>query len=480
MNRLEEIVARMGEIDVELDAIRALDEPTSEDLTRTDALLDEIDALRVEQEPLVKRAERLEAAAKAVRHEGAQERAYQSVNVTRTKADPFDGIRNIPQEGTSSSSVVDRALSAFEDKRNTRSLSDVERDALLVRAETVPGAAAYALAHGTPAYRSAFGKFMTAGLQNRADYTDEEREALANAHLVRTALNITTGASGQFSLPTVFDPTLIHTGTATRNPIREMSTVVQGTQNVWNGVSVGNVTTFWHAEAAALTDGSPTLAHPVVTAGTLTAWVPASWEFFDDSPMVGQLPELIGEAFGYAESTAFVTGSGTNQPLGVVTAISATAGSTVTATTRGSFTTASVVDIFAVVNAVATRYENSSTWIGNKATFNIIRQMSPSGAGSLFWGQLSDNVTPDPNGPLLGYPTRNASDVLSTTTTGTVLLVLGDFSRYLIYDVIGTQVEFVQNVVNSSGIPVGQRGLIARKRVGANTTDIGAFRFLKM
>ena len=249
-------------------------------------------------------------------------------------------------------------------------------------------------------------------------------------------------------------------------------------QNVWNGVSVGNVATYWHAEAAALTDGSPTLAHPIVTAGHLTAWVPASWEFFDDSAMVSQLPGLIGEAFQFAEGTAFVTGTGTSSPLGVVTAISATAASTVTATTRGSFTSASSKDVFAVVNAVPSRYENTASWIANKATYNTVRQMSSAGYGSLFWGNLTNDVTPNPAYPLLGSPTYNSSDVLSTTTTGTVLAVLGDFSQYLIYDVLGTTVEMVQNVVNSSGIPTGQRGIVARKRVGANVTDVNAFRFL--
>jgi predicted phage gp36 major capsid-like protein len=36
------------------------------------------------------------------------------------------------------------------------------------------------------------------------------------------------------------------------------------------------------------------------------------------------------------------------------------------------------------------------------------------------------------------------------------------------------------NVVNSSGIPTGQRRLIARKRTGGNVTDLNAFRFLLM
>ncbi len=62
---------------------------------------------------------------------------------------------------------------------------------------------------------------------------------------------------------------------------------------------------------------------------------------------------MIAEAFDNLESAAFVSGSGSGAPKGIITAISATAGSTVTATTRGSFTSASAADVFAMVNAVS-------------------------------------------------------------------------------------------------------------------------------
>lgn len=227
-----------------------------------------------------------------------------------------------------------------------------------------------------------------------------------------------------------------------------------------------------------MTEGSPTLSNPTITAAMLTAYLTASYEIFEDSGLQSQLPGLIGEAFSYAEQTAFVSGSGSTAPKGIITAISATAASTVTATTRGSFTTASAVDVFALLAALPSRYENSSTWVANKATFNTIRQMSSTGgSGSLFWTNFNDNSLGAQ--PLLGSPIRQASDFSSATTSGTVLAVLGDFSQFVIYDRVGTSVEFMQNVVDGSGLPTGQRGLVAHKRVGSDVTDLNAFRFLK-
>ena len=66
----------------------------------------------------------------------------------------------------------------------------------------------------------------------------------------------------------------------------------------------------------------------------------------------------------------------------------------VTATTRGTFTTASSADVFAVANAVPSRYENTASWISNKATYNRIRQMSSAGYVSLFWGNMTNGGMP--------------------------------------------------------------------------------------
>jgi HK97 family phage major capsid protein len=264
---------------------------------------------------------------------------------------------------------------------------------------------------------------------------------------------------------------LIHTGVAVRNPLRAISRVETGTQNKWNGVSVGNVTTAWKGEGSAFTDGSPTLGNPSVTAAMLTAYVTASYEVFQDSNLQSQLTSVIAESIDFAESAAFISGSGSGAPKGIVTAVSGTAGSLVTATTRGAFTSASVADVFAVVNAAAVRYEDSSSWVMNKATANTIRQIAnPTAAGQL----LPVGAT-----ELLGSPLYHSSTMATAQTSGTILAILGDFSQFVIYDRLGVNVEYIPNVVDGSGVPTGQRGLVAYKRCGSDVTDVDAFRLLK-
>jgi HK97 family phage major capsid protein len=433
------------------------------------------EALDTEETEISTRAtelEEAEARAERVRESRAKfgsQKMGAGVNVS-IKKDPFENLDALRHTAPDDEDVIARAVTALTDKEyRTRGVKDAHVQAAVERVESIPGAAHHALVHGSKAYRSAFNTYMKSQGQNPL-YTQEEAIAM------RTALSL-TGANGGYTLPTLLDPTLIHTGTATKNPIRRLSRVETVTQNVWHGVSVGNVTTYWKGEGSAFTEGSPTLSNPSVTAAMLTAYLTASYEIFEDSNLQSQLPGLIGEAFDYTEGTAFISGSGSTAPKGIITAISATAASTVTATTRGAFTSASALDVYAVVNAVTPRYEESAAWVGNKATFNTINQMSPNGGGSLYWGNFDQAGFSKP--PLLGSSVNTSSDMSAAQTSGTILLILGDFSQFLIIDRIGTSVEFMQNVVDGNGLPTGQRGLVAHKRVGSDCTDINAFRFLK-
>jgi len=463
-NPIEASAAELESLRTEIADLDAIEEPTEEQATRFAAALAEWDTKKAAHDELVARAEKIAEIKRAALEPKNVESGFGGINVN-IKRDPFDNLDELRFADPNSEDVIARAHTALEES-SVRGVSDSDIEEAIRKVENVSGAAVYALRHGSPAYMSAFSEYMRSG--GLPVYTPEQAAA------VRASLSLTTGAGG-FALPTLLDPTLIHTGTATRNPLRSISRVVSGTQNVWHGVSVGNVTTYWKAEGSAFTDGSPTFAGPSVTAAALTAYVTASYEIFEDSNLQAQLPGLIAESLDYAESTAFISGSGTSAPKGIVTAISATAGSTVTATTRGSFTSASVADVFAVVNAVTPRFEDSATWVANKATFNTIRQMSTGSYGSLFWSDFSSQSSER----LLGSPKVASSDMATTTTSGTVLAILGDFNQFVIYDRIGVQVEFIQNVVDGSGLPVGQRGLVAHKRVGSDVTDLNAFRFLK-
>ena len=457
---------RLDEIDAEFRTIHTAAADAALDAEQQ-ARWDELDTEAAEIRQNIANAEEAEVRAQRVAESRAR---WGSVQVAQTRADAFDlsGMR-----GMSGAELVDRARSAFDPAFARRGASEGAQELLRKNeafedAESAQAAelARYALVHGSDAYRSAFRQAIFAGARNVAPVL-----SAAEADALRASLSLTS-ANGGYALPTLLDPTLIHTGAATNNPLRRISRVEQGTQDKWNGVTVGAVTTAWKGEGSAFTDGSPTAGAVQIDAAMLTAYVTGSYEIFQDSNWLTQLPGLIGEAIDYAEGTAFVSGSGSDAPKGIITAISATVASTVTATTRGSFTAASAADTLALLNALPVRFEDSSTWLMNKATYRTIAQQVV-GTDGVKMIDMTDRNN------LLDLPVVRASDMPSATTSGNILAILGDFSRFIIYDRLGVNVEFIPNVVDGSGVPTGQRGLVAYKRVGSNTADINAFRFLK-
>lgn len=455
---LETLRARHDEIETELRSIHetAGEEALNDEQTaRWEALETEIKTVRdsiAAAEEAQQRAERV-----------AESRAKWGSLQVSTPVDPFADLA--AARHMSDVDLQDRAITAIE-KTSYRGLglvTDEARQNASRVVEQIPGAARMMLATGAPDYMRAFGTWLAA--QGNPVYTADE------ANAVRAAMSLTS-ANGGFALPFLLDPTLINTGTATRNPLRAISRVESGTSDKWNGVTASNVTTAWKGEGSAFTEGSPTAGGVTVDAAMLTAYVVGSFEIFQDSSWQSQLPALIAESIDYAEQTAFISGSGSDAPRGIVTAISATAGSTVTATTRGSFTSASSADTLALLNALPVRYEDSSTWVMNKATYRTINTQIV-GTGGMPLIDMTDRNN------LLDLPVVRASDMPSATTSGNALIVLGDFSQFIIYDRLGVSLEFIPNVVDGSGVPTGQRGLVAYKRVGSNVSDVNAFRFLK-
>ena len=118
-------------------------------------------------------------------------------------------------------------------------VSDEARENATRMIEKVPGVARMAMATGSPEYMSAFRSWLK-GL-GAPVYTAEEAQA------VRASMSLTS-ANGGYALPFLLDPTLIHTGAATKNPIRQIARVESGTSDKWHGVTVSNVTTAWTGE----------------------------------------------------------------------------------------------------------------------------------------------------------------------------------------------------------------------------------------
>lgn len=463
--RLAEILARMAEIRTETSELEAIEAPTDEDATRAEALLTEWDTLEGERAEVAAKVERLDRIAAAATDPANVEPAFVAPGVV-VRHDPFENLDMVERGAVALPDLVARALNAVEDAAR---IDDSAREHATRLIESVPLAARHALLTGSPAYRSAFEKVLQYPEAFQGMFTDEEAAAF------RTAMSTTVG-NGGYAIPFLIDPSVVLTTSGSTNPFRQVARIVRGTSNKWQGITSAGVTAYWKGEGSAFTDGSPTVAQPAITAYLGSAYVLGSYEVFEDTNLASELPRLIMDAKDQLEADAFAVGSGSGAPFGVVTSTTAVTASRVSPSTGGTFTSASIADVYKVVNALAPRFRSASTWAANYVTYTTIRSMSAAAAGSSFWANLGA-AQPE---QLLGLPIIEASAVVSAATTGSNILLCGDFSNYVIFDRIGTTIEYIPNVVDGSGVPTGQRGWVAHWRTGADVMVPNAFRVLKL
>ena len=329
--------------------------------------------------------------------------------------------------------------------------------------EVRPGTLArHILATGSPAYARAFGKYITG---RRDFWSAEERAAIAT---------VGTTTTGGFAVPFTLDPTVILTSDGAVNPMREIARIEQTVGNTWKGLTSAGVTASYAAEANATTDGAPTFAQPEVTVRKAKALIDFSIESDQDwARLQSEMARLLQDAKDTLEADKFIngTGSGGNEPEGVVAGLAATS---LVGTTGDGF---DLTDVDRLINRLPDRWEPRARFLGHRATYTEIERLQRAlGGGDVYRAFAAGQPA-----SLLGYPRHNASEMDSDfATTGQQVLMLGDFNQFLIVDKIGLTVELIPHRVNGDGNPTGQRGLYAYWRNSSVILVDAAFRLLQI
>jgi HK97 family phage major capsid protein len=493
MSRLAQLLARRDKIVEELRTLSELDTDafTDEQEKRYDELNDELersegegDAARtvglladIEREQ--RRADTLSRAT-APRDNGmgteggSQPDAWRdrngtpNVNVRDMKGPELYDMRGVAPYGEArSTDARARALVAIE--RSDRIVSDSHKQQLTRHIERNGYEDFYAefvLTGLDPAYADGFLRSLTGQRGGfGAQLTPEQRHALEQRHMLARAMGL-ADVTGVL-VPAHLDTALILANDGRTNPLRNLARVETGTTNVYRSVRTSGVTHDWTAEGAEVGDNAPDFENPTATAYKGTVFVPISFEAYEDARgREGDILMAMDDSVDDAEALVFTTGNGTTVPRGLITALAANTNSIVNTVTSNVFGS---VDVYNIYEDLPPRYRNVRTaWLSNIGIRHDIRRFGDD--------QLSNQTVPlsaGELGPILGKPSYEASymdGTIAVNTTDNVLAV-GDPQTYLIYDRLGTSVEFVPNLFGTTnGRPTGQRGWLMHHRTGANLT----------
>ncbi|WP_370501155.1 phage major capsid protein [Mycolicibacterium sp. jd] len=384
----------------------------------------------------------------------------------RRHRDPWN-VSEIRLGGDQAAEMRSRACDAIErmsfaeDNVREAATRFVERDGV----ESAP-VAQLVLATTSPSYERAFIKLIKSR-GNAAGLTGDEAEAYSRAMSL-------TDVNGGFLVPFQLDPTVILTANGSSNPVRQLAKVVTATGDVWNGVSSAGVTGSWDGEAEEVSDDAPSFAQPSIPVHKLQIFVPLSHEAqMDAYGIADTIAEMIAFEKEVKESTAFVTGSGTGQPTGIITDLMGTSSVINSITTD----TLALADVYALDSALPQRYAANASWLAHRAIYNRLRQFDTAG-GAALWGYLNEAQKRD----LLGRPDYISEAMDNTITAGqdNPALLFGDFRNYVIADRLGTQISYIPHLFGANGRPTGQAGWHSWIRVGGDVVNRGAFRLLNV
>lgn len=488
MKSLTEVRNRLEDIKTELETLSELgdDAFTEEDQTRWNELITEDSELRTKLEKLETRERQLEE----IRSRASNGSVEHGAHVGAGDPDPlaeaeFRGKRNpwsdLERVGTYAYTKPEHAASEFRSRaidavEGLRGLTDDQRKAALKRIGSLNDAdlshpagavrtARHILTVSNPEYVRGFNSMLKGFARSGQVHVPE---------VVQRAMSLTDAAGG-YAVPLPVDPTLIVDADGSLNPIRQIATVRTATTDVVRTVSASEVVASWDGEFGVVSDDAPTFAPNDITMHKAQAFIPFSIEIGEDYPNFSEdIRMLFSEARDNLEATAFISGTGTNQPVGIVTALTGT-GSVVNSATADVF---AIDDVYVLEESLPARYRGRARFVANKSIYNDVRQAGGA-SQSTFWANLGQGQPPT----LIGYPAHEASAMDGTinATADNYVLLFGDFSYYRIYDRVGLSVELVPHLLDpATGRPNGSRGLYAYWRVGADVVLNRALRMLNV
>lgn len=318
----------------------------------------------------------------------------------------------------------------------------------------------WVLTVSSPHYESAFMKLVRNPQTGHRAFTAAEAESMERAMALDP-----TSAGGHLVVPFALDPTVVLASDGSIDPFREVCRrVTIANTDSWKGISSAGVVANWYPEAAEVTDDSPTLDDVEIPTHRASAWVPFSIELDQDSSnLQGELARLFTDAKVQLESAAFTTGSGSGEPVGIVTALG---GSETVTTGVGAFV---ADDCYALVQGVPPRFRANMAVLANLAIIHEARR---------FTSDTEPAVVNDDLSRWLGKPLRETSTLDDVAATGDTIALAGDFSKCVIVDRVGMSVELNPMVMGANGRPTGQRGLFAHWRTGFDVLVPNAVRKL--
>lgn len=314
--------------------------------------------------------------------------------------------------------------------------------------------------------------------------SNDARYAKAYRHWLRTGveqrdLSLGTNSTGGYLLtPTQMSKDLI---VALNNLVFVRGLCDIETLNEAKSLGVPQITADvadadWTSEvpSSLAAESSLTLARRDLSPNLLCKLVLASHRLLQSSSAPeAVIMQRLAYKFAVSEEKAFLTGSGSGQPLGLYTA-SASGISTGRDKTAASATVFTADELIDTLYKIPQQYQKSPSfgWILHRDTVAKVRKLKD-GNGSYIWQM---GVSADRPDTLLGFNVYQSEYAPNTYTTGLYVALVGDMKFYKIADVANMEIQrLVERYADTNQI-----GFLGRRYIDASPVLENAFARLKL
>ena len=320
------------------------------------------------------------------------------------------------------------------------------------------------------------GRPMNGGAEDKPVKTgrasDEYRKAMLNAlrtnfRQISNVLQEGIDAQGGYLVPEEYDSRLID-ALKEENVVRKIAHSLPTSGEHKINIAATKPAAAWIEEGGALSFGEATFDQIILDAHKLHVAIKVTEELLYDSafPLEQYILDAFTKALANAEEDAFINGTGTGQPLGI---LAATGGAQVGKTLESTDVTAD--DVIDLIYSLKRPYRKNAKFIMNDQTVAALRKLKDNN-GAYLWQPSLQAGEPD---RLFGYEVYT-SPYVPTIAAGNPVIAFGDFSYYNIGD-RGTR-SFAELKELYAGN--GMVGFVAKERVDGKLILPEAVQILKM
>jgi HK97 family phage major capsid protein len=311
--------------------------------------------------------------------------------------------------------------------------------------------------------RAAYSNYLRGGVEALSD----EQRTLLNRRLQNpnNTMSTTTGSEGGFLTQEELAPE-IAVAMKAYGGMRQIARVVPtstGSTIPWPTSDATSETGEWLGQNSEANDEDTSFGVRNIDmwkASSKTVAVP--FELLQDSQfdIIGHVNDIIGMRLGRVTEDAFINGSGTNQPHGLLADI--TAGKV-----GGSTTMITYDDIIDLQHSVDPAYRNSAGcgFMFHDQTLKVLRKLKDSEGRPLWLPGIAGN---DP--ATLAGKQYVINQHMPQMAANAKSVAFGDFSKYIVRDM--SQMMFFR-FTDSAYTRKGQVGFLAMMRCGGRYVDVG-------